>query len=249
MESEVRRSMTNRPPCRIGVLVPQGNVVHEREFAQLRPPQVQFRFAYFSYPGPGGEDFCKDLIHQFEQPVAELKAWRAELVLVGCTTASMSCFAEIPAQVEQMAEVPVVTAASASLEALAALRTTSVAVATPYGALNNQIVADFLESRRIHVAAIKGLGLDASIDTWSRAPHLTPHEVVDFSLKVDVAAAQTLYLPCTGLGSLAALELFERVRQKPAVSSVQAGFWASLRRLGIDGRQAGCGRLIFDWDY
>ena len=41
---------------RIGVLVPAGNTIHEREFAALRPDGVEFRFARgargFSYHRP-----------------------------------------------------------------------------------------------------------------------------------------------------------------------------------------------------
>ena len=29
--------------------------------------------------------------------------------------------------------------------------------------------------------------------------------------------------------------------------AVQAGFWASLRRLGVDGRRTGAGRLLANW--
>ena len=57
-------------------------------------------------------------------------------------------------------------------------------------------------------------------------------------------AAHGLYLPCTGMCSLEASEEFETQTRKPAFSSVQPGYWASMRQLGVDGRQPGCGRLL-----
>ena len=41
----------------------------------------------------------------------------------------------------------------------------------------------------------------------------------------------------------------EKKPGKTAISSVQAGFWAALRRIGLDGRQEGYGRLLSTWDF
>ena len=235
---------------RVGVLVPPGNTVHEREFARLRPANVSFRFADFSYP-PAGGDFCEDFLAQLAAPVKALTEWGPDLVLVGCTTASMVCASEaFSAKLEAMAGVPVITAAEASHWALLALGGRAVSVATPYGAPNNRIIAGFLMSRGIATAAIAGMDLDRSVPIWLAAqPSLTAERVLEFSLSVDVEAARALYLPCTGMGSLDAITGFERRTGKPAVSAVQAGYWASLRRLGIDGRQSGNGCLLEVWDF
>jgi arylmalonate decarboxylase len=242
--------MVMQDNVRIGVLVPTGNTVHEREFAALRPAGVEFRFAGFAYPPPGAADFCGDLFAQMQAPIAELRDWDAKLLLVGCTTASMLCAdAARDAQLQRLAGIPVVTAAGAVRTALQALGLRRVAVATPYGANGNRVVADYLRSIGIEVTAIAGLDLDRSVEVWKReTPALTPQQVLELGLSVDSAGAQALYLPCTGIGSLEAIGLYERLTGKPALSSVQAGFWASLRRLGIDARRGDAGRLVADWD-
>jgi maleate cis-trans isomerase len=235
---------------RVGVLVPPANTVHEREFARLRPANVSFRFGDFSYP-PANGDFCEGFLAQLAAPIKTLTEWGADLILVGCTTASMICASEVfSAKLEAMAGVPVITAAEASHRALLALRVRAVSVATPYGMPNNRIIADFLAARGVAVAAIAGMDLDRSVPIWLAAqPSLTAEHVLEFSLSVDVEAAQALYLPCTGMGSLDAIAGFEHRAGKPAFSAVQAGYWASLRRLGIDGRQTGKGRLLEVWDF
>ncbi len=235
---------------RVGVLVPAGNTIHEREFAALCPAAVEFRFAGFSYPPMGRPEFCADLFAQMSAPVAELKAWGARALLVGCTTASMLCADPArEAQLQQLAGVPVVTAASAVRDALAALGLARIAVATPYGERGNGVVVDYLRTLGIETVAIRGLDLDRSPEVWKReASALTAQQVVDLGLSVDAPSAEALYLPCTGIGSVEAIDLYERRAGKPALSSVQAGFWATMRRLGIDARQPGAGRLIREWD-
>ncbi len=234
---------------RVGVLVPAGNTIHEREFAALRPAGVEFRFAGFSYPPMGTSDFCANLFDQMQAPVADLRAWGAQALLVGCTTASMLCADPArEAELQRLAGVPVVTAASAVRAALGALGLARLAVATPYGARGNGVVVDYLRSIGIETVAIRGLDLDRAPEVWKReAPALTPQQVVDLGLSIDGPAAEALYLPCTGIGSVEAIDLYERRTGKPALSSVQAGFWATMRRLGVDARQGGAGRLVAEW--
>lgn len=243
--------MDMRDEVRIGVLVPAGNTIHEREFAAMRPRGVAFAFAGFSYPPVGGADFCADLFEHMKAPVAQLREWGAQALLVGCTTASMLCADPLrEARLQQLAGVPVVSAASAVREALKALGLTRLVVATPYGARGNGVVSDYLRSIGVEVVAIKGLDLDRSPEVWKReAPALTPRQVFELGLSIDGPAAEALYLPCTGIGSVEAIALYEAHSGKPALSSVQAGYWATLRKLGLDGRRVGAGRLIERWDF
>ncbi len=163
---------------RIGVLVPAGNTIHEREFDALRPAGVAFRFAGFAYPPADAADFCVDLAARMAEPVAALREWGARLLLVGCTAASMRCADPASeARLAQLAGVPVVTAASAVRDACAALGLKRLVVATPYGAASNGIVTRYLRSIGIEVtvAAIRGLDLDRSPEVWKReVPALSP---------------------------------------------------------------------------
>jgi maleate cis-trans isomerase len=236
---------------RIGVIVPKGNSIHENEFMRLGSKGVQFRFTSFSYPRFNNTDFCGDLSAEMSAPIAELRAWGAEAILIGCTTASMVCGSQQWREnLERLANAPVVTAAEASLQAIGALGVTSIAVATPYGDAGNQTVNNFLVENGLTVATIKGLGLDSSIERWLKeSPMLSAKEVLDFSVTVDSALAETIYLPCVGIGSLDVLDPLEKRTGKPALSSVQAGYWSILRRMGANGRAKGYGRLIEVWDF
>jgi maleate cis-trans isomerase len=226
-------------------------VVHEREFALLRPPGLEFQFAGFGYPPAGTSDFCGDMAGNLAAPMQQLVKSGAELILVGCTTASMMCAGEdFSAALTALAGVPVITAATAAQHAARALGAQTLAVATPYGEPNNRIVAHFLAAQGFEVAAIAGLNLDRTLEVWrSEALRMTPQQMLEFACTVDRPEADAMYLPCTGVPSIEALEMFEQERGKSAFSSVQAGYWASLRRLGVDGRLRGYGRLLEHWDF
>jgi arylmalonate decarboxylase len=236
---------------RVGVVVPAGNVIHAREFEALRPPGVAFRFAHFPNPAPSSPTFQADLTDGLAAPLAALRDWGADVVLLGCTTASMICADdEFRAWLEDAAAAPVVTAAGASRDAIRALGIRSVAVSTPYGDNANRIVVRYLESVGVAVASIKGMALDRAPDIWAaQAPFLTPEHILDFSLSADADDAQAMYMPCTAINSLGALAPYEAQTGKPAFSSVQAGYWAALRRLGVDGRCSGRGKLLERWDF
>lgn len=241
--------MSNDNSRRIGVLVPLTNAAHAREFAQLCPPGVRFEFREFANPRSDSANFCDELLARMAPAMRELTDWGAEAVLLGCTAATMQCGSdECFAQFEALAGVPVVTAARAARDAAAALKLQRLCVATPYSEPGNQAVRRYLESQSIAVSGIRGLGCDTSAQAWAAGLRsLTPQRLLELGQSADSPQAQALYFPCTAVDSLATIELYERATGKPAISSVQAGFWAMLRRLGLDGRQAGAGRLLREW--
>jgi maleate cis-trans isomerase len=235
--------------ARIGLVVPRGNVVHEREIEQLRPRGVTFRTLPFDYP-LGADDFCTSFTAALQPVLREFRHWGAEAVLVGCTTASMMCAPrEFASELAEAAGAPVITAAAASKRAAEALGVCRLAVASPYGDPNNAILTAFLHSQGFEIVSMEALGLDVDLATWrAKAIPMPAEEVLALCLAADVDRAEAVYLPCTGVGSLGAIELFERRTGKLAFSSVQAGFWATLREVGIDGRRTGFGRLVQEWD-
>lgn len=236
---------------RIGVVVPAGNKVHAREFALMRPEGVVFEFREFVSPPKDAADFCDGLGANMRAPIEELKAWGAQAILLGCTTASMKCADPgFTARLEKIAGVPVITAAAATTAAFRALKLKNVAVTTPYSEGGNKTVSDFIKSTGVGVANIKGMEFDKSPELWaSRAVTLKPEEAYDYCLNVDVPGADAMYFPCTGMSCLEALNRFEQKTGKSALSSVQAGYWATMRRLGRDGRKPGFGRLVETWDF
>lgn len=235
---------------RIGVLVPWGNTAHEREFNALRSTDVQFAFRTFCYPASRTPRFCDELAQGMIVPARELAQWGAELIVIGCTTASMICAAFHDSGFESLLELPVVTAATAMREVIEAWDVPHLAVATPYGSANNAVVIDYLHSLGVRVTSIKGLDLDRSTEAWRAAvPALTPQRIFELAKSPDCADAQAVYLPCTAVGSLDIIDELERATGKAVFSAVLAAYWASLERLNIDGRRLDRGRLLREWNF
>lgn len=244
----VRADDSAMTATRIGVLVPAGNTIHEREFEALRAAtgcDVEFAFRPFEYPAAGVADFCSALFAQFATPLRELRAWGAEVVLIGCTAASMRCAtAAHDAALAELAGGPIVTAARATREALTALALKEIVIATPYGAASNRIVRDFIESLAVNVVAIEGFGYDADPALWkTEVPRVDGERGCEFALQIEARAATTkiqgAYFPCTGMASIDAIARYESRTGRYGVSSVLAGFWAALGRAGIDLRRSG----------
>lgn len=250
MPHRVEPLMQNPTAVRIGVLVSGQSPAHEREFSRLDVAGAAFRLAPFSYPPKGITDFCGRLVDQMSAPIAELKSWGMDLLLVGCTVSSMACEKlGFPGEIQQLAGVPVVTAASATRDAIAALDIKTLGVASPYGEANNGVIVDFLRGTGVEIVAFEGLALDRSPELWQGALNFSVRQVLDSCLRVNALQADAVYLPCASIDSLLAIEEFERLTAKIAFSAVQASFWASMRRLGLDAPQRGAGRLLSKWPW
>lgn len=241
--------MNQDKPLRIGVLVPLTNEAHAREFARLARPGLLFEFREFAGPPAARANYCDELVQAMAPAMRELRDWGAQALLLGCTAATMQCGSdECFARFEAQAGVPVVTAARAARDAARALGLRSLCVATPYSDPGNAAVRAYLESQSLTVSGIRGLGCDTSAEAWKAGLRsLTPTRLLELGLAADSPQAEALYFPCTAVDSLSTIELYENATGKPALSSVQAGFWAMLRRLGVDARQDGAGRLLREW--
>ena len=231
---------------RVGVLVPQGSAVHEAEFGRMPHDQVEFRFASFVLPAPCTAAFCARLVAAVSVPMNALRQWGVDLVLLGCTTASISC-EDTPwrSVLADLAGVPLVTAAGASRAALATLGLRRLAVVTPYRAASNAIVRRFLECSSTEFVRIDGIDFEAPPERWSAVVGaITPDAILHRSLRLDGPDVDGLYLPCTGMVSVAVVKTFERRTGKTATSSVQAAYWSVLNALGLESRRADEGLLL-----
>ncbi len=102
---------------------------------------------------------------------------------------------------------------------------------------------------RLYAASI-GLDVTATArfpaDTVLEASTLTPADVRDCALDVLDAHrdVEALWMPCTAVPTLAALDDIEDRSGKVAVSGSQAMLWAALRGLGVQDPIARAGKLL-----
>ena len=228
----------SRGRARLGIVVPVSNTNLEPDMMLLAPRGVSLHFAR-----AGGYDVDripdeKQMRQYSDTPVddviASLGHCRADLIVYGCTSATL---AQGPAydrafraNIERLAGVPAVTAASALVQVLQALEIESFAFTSPYVASLNDLAIDFIEASGMRcvyrVDAPEPLGNEAVGDT-------RPDEIIEIALRADHPAAQALVISCTDYRATEAIDELETRLDKPVITSNQASLLVALRRLGI----------------
>lgn len=200
---------------------------------------------------PGGEVSAAALDRmvsgdRLEQAARELADGGCDVVAFACTTGSLIKGAgfdrELVARMEQASGVRATTTATALLAALGAVGARRVAVATPYVDELNDLEVRFLEAQGFEVAAMRGLGIASDPDI-ARVPYTRTRELV---LDAVAAAgdADTVFISCTNLPTLALLDTLEQELRRPVISSVSVTVWHALELAGVRPSTTGAGSLL-----
>lgn len=227
-----------RGRARLGIVVPVSNTNLEPDMMLLAPRGVSLHFAR-----AGGYDVDRipdeQQMRQYsdtpvDDVVASLVHCRADLIVYGCTSATLAQGPDYDrafrANIERIAGVPAVTAASALVQVLQALEIERFAFTSPYVASLNDLAIAFLEDsemRCVHrVDAPEPLGNEAVGD-------MHPEEVIENALGADHPDAQALVISCTDYRATEAIDELEARLEKPVITSNQASLLVALRRLDI----------------
>jgi len=250
----------SRGRARIGVVVPVSNANLEPDLAQLRPRGVSLHFArvggYDLDAVPDAAQMRRLAQASLDDIVDSLAACRADVILYGCTSATLACGPDFDRDLRRCIEsrvaavgvkAPAVTAAAAVVEALRDLGAARVGLATPYTAALNRDAAAYLEACGVEVVAVAGV--EAELDNYGQGA-LSPDEVLALGLRASHAAADAIVLSCTDMRAVEVIGALEAAVAKPVVTSNQALMYAALKRLNARAdvelltAPAGFGRLL-----
>lgn len=135
------------------------------------------------------------------------------------------------------------TTSTASLAALKHVGAGKIALATPYVPAVIERAKTFFGENGHEVVASDGMGITSD---WELA-EVPLERVYEMCLAVDRDDATAIFISCTNLRSVGAIEALERELGKPVISAIQASFWHCLKIAGVtDGAAAGYGRLFDD---
>ena len=218
--------------------MPFSNTNLEPDMMMLCPPGVSIHFAR-----AGGYDL--DAIpdeHQmrhysdapFEEVVDSLLPCRPDVVLYGCTSATLAqgpgFDARFRRDIEARAAVPVVTAACAVIEALEALGVERFSFSSPYVSSLNDLAVSFVEAHGLRCVGRADTRVPLGNDEVAA---LTPEDVTVLAREADRAEAEAIVLSCTDMRAVEAVPVIEASLGKPVVTSNQAMMYAALKRIGI----------------
>ena len=235
-QTEPNRASASRGSGRIGVVVPYSNTNLEPDMVMLKPPGVSVHFAraggYDLDKVPDSDQMRDFALASLDGVVASLAAARPDVMLYGCTSATLAhgpdFDREFVARIETAAGVPAATAAGALVEALEAVGAKRVAFSSPYVEQLNAEAIAFLAACDIHTVSNAYIGRD--LGNYGQS-ELTPDEVYALGMRADSDDADALVLSCTDMRAVEVRAELESALGKPVITSNQALMQAALRRL------------------
>jgi maleate isomerase len=232
---------------RIGLITLATDPTVQPEIARVAPEGVAVYQAPITLPrGEVTPEALAEMLanDELEQAAAKLAWMDVGVILFACTSGSFvhgpGWDRELTARIERAAGIPATTTSTAVVDALRSVGATSLTIATPYIDAVNEIERRFFEASGYRVAALAGLGLEADRDI----ARLEPGDAESLVARTDVPESDAIFVSCTNVHVLEAIDRIEAVHGKPVVTSNQAGAWAALRMIGVAEPIPGGGRLL-----
>lgn len=215
----------------------------EPELRRTLPPGVEFFTARVKLP-PGPHPYDDAKVEPFLGRLAEagrsLADAGVDLIVFGCTGATFSrgvtWNAQIIKTLHEATGRPVITASSAVIEALHAVKARRILTVTPYPETTNICLMGFLAANGLETLAIHPLDREEI--------YQAPEMLYGVTRKIAAEKADAVFISCTGVRTIEVLDWLERDLGKPVISSNIACLWHALRRGGINDVISGLGVLL-----
>jgi len=227
---------------RIGLIIPSGNSLTERQFNQYVPPGVGVHVTRLRMTGKWRKPWAK-LKDSLIEAAEALSDVRPGMIVFHCTANSMenglAHEAAIVETVEKASGCPTMTTAQAITQAFDRVGIKKLVLISPYVQETNAHEVEYLSEAGYTVLHELGLGLQT--DAYSQ---VTPAEWQKVVTENTRAEADGYFLSCTNTRMIEAIDGLEKDLDKPVINSNQATLWACLKRLGIRHGDAKLGRLF-----
>jgi maleate cis-trans isomerase len=237
--------------ARLGVLVPSGNPITEKDFNRVVPEGVSCHFHRFAFKGSGQPgDVLKDLRKPEDEIAAAagmlLDVNPAVIIMTGTAVSFIDGLGYdqrlIAKMKEKKSDIPITTTSTSIIAALKALGVKNISVATPYSEPVSLAAVRFIEDSGIKVLKSQWLnkaGFDIAAVSQETLYHLVQ--------AVDTADSEAVFISCTSLHTLDIIEKLEIDLQKPVITSNQVSVWNALRLAKIKDSIEGYGALLKDY--
>lgn len=228
---------------RIGLLIPSSNTTMEEEFRELLPKGISLHTARMRLRKATVEELEKMEKYLLDAAYS-LSDAKVDILVFGCTTGSLvkgyGYDLELSGKITKNIGIISVTTSTAVIEALKELEIKKICIATPYIEELNKRERDFLVDNGFEVINIKGLGIAENIKIGS----LDSGTAYRLAKKTYNPKCDGIFISCTNFRTIEIIELLEEDIGKPIISSNQATFWATLKRLGIKKQIENYGLLL-----
>jgi len=129
--------------------------------------------------------------------------------------------------------------------ALDSLGVRRMAVLSPYTPDLDERLTRFYQAHGVETGEVVTLERSYAVGATSRElGHMTPAQLLAESQRLTPGAADGLFIPCTALRTLGAVEPLEQSLGMPVVTAIGATMWAVLRLAGVGAARPGAGSLF-----
>ncbi len=234
---------------RIGVLIPFTNTNLEADFAYLAPQDISFHYTriggYELDKVPDADQMSAMGETTLDIPLKLLAGARPEIVLYGCTSATLTHGLDfdrnLAGNIETLAGVPTITAAGALVYVLDFLNVEKIGFASPYVSKINHRAISLLQQAGFE--SVSTAQVNEELDNYGQGG-LKPDDIFELAMKADSEDAQAIVLSCTDMRSIEIVNKLEDALGKPVVTSNQAMLFNALKVLGYQHGPLNCGKLL-----
>lgn len=231
--------------AKIGLIMPGVNTNCEPEFYRVAPKGVSIHSTKMILTGKATEESYYRMEKDTERAAEELETADVDVIGWACTSGGVFCPPErVEATIQRIAGCPAVSTINAVVAALKAVGAKRIALGTPYVGFINETEIEVLEKAGLKVVSAYGLELGVTQEERRGIGRVPPESMHRFARHIDCPQADAIFISCTNVAALDAIETIERVHGKPFITSTIATIWRCLRLAGINDRIEGYGRLL-----
>ena len=212
----------------IGVLTPQANTTVEPELWTLLPTGWSLINARLTSRKKTIESRLIDYTEKFEQVVEEFGNAPMDIIASACTGASYligpKAEAKIKVKMEKKYNVPFVTAASATVEALNNLNAKKISLLSPYPESLTKASIDYWQGHGFEVVSLSGPRLE--VDAFHPIYAMAGSGVLQAYRELSNSSSDIVVMMGTGMSTLSSLYQSQNENLKAAFSCNSALVWS-----------------------
>lgn len=235
---------------KIGIVVPSSNTTVQPECEALRPPGVTNhtgRVTIKERPLTSEQAFLEHVQMMRDGlggAIDQLMTARPDHLIMGVALEAFWGGAEgaaaLQANLSECAGVGVSMGSTAAAAALRAFGARRIAVLTPHQPRGDEQVARFFQDSGFNLVRLKGLACASP----AMIPQVSAETMRDAFHELDGEDVEALVQVGTGMIAMDVAAALERALGKPVLSINAVTYWDALRRLGIEDRVPGHGRIL-----
>jgi len=232
--------------AKIGLIYMASSTVMEPEFYAMAPPGVSIHTARIHLPEASVEGLRSMMEgDQVEEAAALLARAPLDVITFGGTSATflegLGNDLKVIKRIEGVSDgVPGSATSTAAVRALRKLDAKKVCFVGPYIEEVTQRGGQFFEQSGFEVTGAHGMGVRGDRDINA----IDLERTYEFAKAVVEPDAQAVFISCTGLRTIGAIEALEKDLGRPVVTAIQATFWDALRLASVGATVSGFGELF-----